>query len=193
MQLSNKCASLSSSSRCHCLPWHLAPRQSLKRDNPHKPCRHRTKPPPKNRIQAGFRRRRPTDLARPWLQSMAATFVWAARDGVHGLHRLESSWRDRQITSQRGPGLSQCCSATLHRLFRPNAQRESIGTKEQQESWPSVASSESIAPAKPTTLAHSGLGGFPKLRRGRQIKKPQPDRILTGAKSRTVRKRWHLE
>src|SRR4029077_10554963 len=26
-----------------------------------------------------------------------------------------------------------------------------------------------------------------------KLKKPQPDRILTGAKSRTVHKRWHLE
>jgi hypothetical protein len=33
-----------------------------------------------------YRRTLPTDLARPWVQSMAATFVWAAPDGVRGLH-----------------------------------------------------------------------------------------------------------
>ena len=29
----------------------------------------------------------------PAVESTVETFVWAAPDGVHGLHRLESSWR----------------------------------------------------------------------------------------------------
>jgi hypothetical protein len=33
---------------------------------------------------------------------MAATFVWAARGGVRGLHRLENSWRDRQTKTAVG-------------------------------------------------------------------------------------------
>ena len=47
------------------LLWHLAPRQSLKRNNPPQPSRRKTKTPPKNKIRAGIGRARPTDLARP--------------------------------------------------------------------------------------------------------------------------------
>ena len=57
-------------------------------------------------------------------------------------------------------------------VFRPNAQRESIGTNVQRESWPNVARTEGIRPRESYALAYSGPGGFPKLRRGRQNKAP---------------------
>ena len=41
-----------------------------------------------------MQRKRPTDLARLWLQSMAATYAWAAPDGVRGHHHSGNSSAD---------------------------------------------------------------------------------------------------
>ena len=41
-----------------------------------------------------------------------------------------------------------------------------------EKSWPNVARTEGIRPRESYALAHSGPGGFPKLRRGRQNKAP---------------------
>ena len=78
-------ASLSSSSRCHCLLWHLAPRQSLKRNNPHQPCRHRIKPPPKNTL-ASWQCAFGYNGSQPW-ESPRDNFCRAAR-GYSGADNL---------------------------------------------------------------------------------------------------------
>jgi len=50
---------------------------------------------PSNRAaRVSMQRKHPTDHARRWLQSTAATYAWAAPDGVRSLHRLRNSSAD---------------------------------------------------------------------------------------------------
>jgi hypothetical protein len=68
---------------------------------------------------------------------------------------------------------------TLHSGQIPGGSQ--LERKAQQVSWPMWPERKAFVPAK-ATLWHSGPGGFPKLRRGRQIKTPASVGTPTGAK-----------